>query len=71
MKLEIYEGSSGVWSWRLFGEDGKVLAHGAQTYKTRAGIEKGSAKRMSDALGKGLTETIVTPLEGEPESVTL
>lgn len=40
LKMEVWQGASENWYWRLRARNGKIIADGAEGYKTRAGVKR-------------------------------
>ncbi len=40
MKVEAYQDKAGEWRWRLKAKNGRIIADGAEGYKTKSGIKR-------------------------------
>ena len=67
MKIEVSEGSSGVWSWRFKSDNGETtIAEGVKTFESKAEAQKAVA---SFATSVGVKSNAVTfvPLNPDQE----
>jgi uncharacterized protein YegP (UPF0339 family) len=67
MKIEVSEGSSGVWSWRFKADNGTTtIAEGSRTFDSRASAEK-AVTEFASSLGVKAKDVSYVPLNPEPK----
>lgn len=69
MKFDVYQGSSGVWSWRMMTDGDVAISESAKSYKTRGQAIK--ALRSVAGSMKAVSGVKVHPLNEEPEDLDL
>jgi len=66
MKIEVSEGSSGVWSWRFKSDNGVTIAEGTKTFESKGDAQKAIAS-FGDAVGVKAKDVSFVPLIPEKE----
>jgi len=67
MKIEVTEGSSGVWSWRFKSDTGNTtIAEGTKTFASKAEAQK-AVVGFADSLGVKAKDVSYVPLVPEKE----
>jgi uncharacterized protein YegP (UPF0339 family) len=67
MRIEVSEGSSGVWSWRFKSDNGEtVIAEGTKTFDSREEAQKAVAS-FGTAVGVKSNAISFVPLIPESE----
>lgn len=66
MKIEVSEGSSGVWSWRFKTDAGVTIAEGVKTFESRDAATKAVAS-FAETVGVKAKDVSYVPLNPETE----
>jgi uncharacterized protein YegP (UPF0339 family) len=67
MKIEVSEGSSGVWSWRFKSDNGEtVIAEGTKTFESKAEAKK-AVDAFAGTVGVKANAVSYVPLFPEQE----
>ena len=54
MKIQIYQDTLGAWRWRAVAGNGQIMADSAESYDTRANVER-AIDRLIDLIRSPLT----------------